>query len=142
MHGINAVITIPIKAPDLAITREEDVVDFMERIKFFSDNWVKPGHNKGTNTHNVSATVSIKDNDWGKVASWLWKNQDSFNGLSFLPYDNGTYVQAPFEDCTESEFKELSKYIKEIDLTDIIEEVDETVLQLELACAGGSCEVI
>ena len=142
VYGRNAVITIPIKAPDQAITREEDVVDFMERIKFFSENWVNPGHNKGTNTHNVSATISVKSDEWAKVASWLWKNQDSFNGLSFLPYDNGTYVQAPFEDCTESEYKELTKYIREVDLTQIIEEFDETTLQSELACSGGSCEVI
>ena len=142
VYGRNAVITIPIKAPDQAITREEDVIDFMERIKFFSENWVKSGHNKGTNTHNVSATVSIKSDEWSKVSSWLWKNQDSFNGLSFLPYDNGTYVQAPFEDCTEEEYKALTKYIKAVDLTEVIEEVDETDLQSELACSGGSCEVI
>jgi ribonucleoside-diphosphate reductase alpha chain len=142
VYGRNAVITIPIKSPNRAITRDEDVVDFMERIKFFSENWVNPGHSKGTNTHNVSATVSVKDDDWGRVASWLWKNQDSFNGLSFLPYDNGTYIQAPFEDCTEDDYNELTKYIKEVDLTDIIEEVDDTTLQSELACSGGSCEVI
>ncbi len=142
VYGRNAVITIPIKAPDLAITREEEVIDFLERIKFFSENWVKPGHNKGTNTHNVSATVSIKPEEWSKVSSWLWKNQDSFNGLSFLPYDNGTYVQAPFEDCGKDDYEELTKYIKEIDLTQIIEEHDETDLQSELACSGGSCEVV
>ena len=93
------------------------------------------------NTHNVSATVSIKPNEWDKVSDWLWDNHDSFNGLSFLPYDNGTYVQAPFEDITIEEFDKFSQYVKTIDLEDVLEIKDNTNLQGELACAGGVCEV-
>ena len=74
----------------------------MERIKYLYENWVLGGHKKGNNTHNVSATVSIREHEWNKVANWMWNNKEGFNGLSFLPYDNGTYVQAPFEDCTNT----------------------------------------
>ena len=106
-----------------------------------TNNWIKPGHNKGMNTHNVSATVSVKDGEWDFVGNWLWENQDSFNGLSFLPFDNGTYVQAPFEDCSQEDFDKLSVFVKDIDLTEIKEEQDGTNLQGELACSGASCEV-
>ena len=135
-------ITVPVKAPEEAIIRNEDVISFLERIKYFTEVWVKPGHNDGMNTHNVSATVSIKSDEWEKVSDWLWDNQESFNGLSFLPYDSGTYVQAPFEDITAEEFERFSQYVKSIDLEQVLEIQDNTNLQGELACAGASCEVI
>ena len=141
VFGPGAVITIPVRAPEGAITRKEDVTKFLERIKYFKDNWITPGHNRGMNSHNVSATVSVKTNEWSSVGSWVWDNQDSFNGLSFLPYDNGTYVQAPFEDCDESEYEKLSKYVKSISIENIVEIEDNTDLQGELACSGSSCEV-
>ena len=141
VFGPGAVITIPVRAPEGAITRKEDVTKFLERIKYFKDNWITPGHNRGMNSHNVSATVSVKANEWSSVGSWVWDNQDSFNGLSFLPYDNGTYVQAPFEDCDESEYEKLSKYVKSINIENIVEIEDNTDLQGELACSGSSCEV-
>ena len=71
----------------------------------------------------------------------MWNNQDAFNGLSFLPYDNGTYVQAPFEDIDQSKYEEFSKNIQRINLEDVTEIDDNTNLQGELACSGGSCEV-
>ena len=142
VFGTGAVITVPVKAPEEAIIRNEDVISFLERIKYFTEVWVKPGHNDGMNTHNVSATVSIKSDEWEKVSDWLWENQESFNGLSFLPYDSGTYVQAPFEDITAEEFERFSQYVKSIDLEQVLEIQDNTNLQGELACAGASCEVI
>jgi len=141
VFGNGAVITVPVRAPEEAIVRSEDVIAFLERVKYFTEVWVKPGHKGGMNTHNVSATVSIKSNEWDKVSDWLWDNHDSFNGLSFLPYDNGTYVQAPFEDITIEEFDKFSQYVKTIDLEDVLEINDNTDLQSELACAGGVCEV-
>ena len=141
VFGDGAVITIPVKAPDSAKIRTEDVTQFLERVKYFTNSWVKSGHNGGMNTHNVSATVSIKPEDWGKVSLWLWENQDSFNGLSFLPYDTGTYVQAPFEDIDEDEYVRFSKHIKRINLEEVLELEDNTNLQGELACAGGACEI-
>ena len=141
VFGNGAVITVPVRAPEEAIIRSEDVIAFLERVKYFTEVWVKPGHKGGMNTHNVSATVSIKPNEWDKVSDWLWNNHDSFNGLSFLPYDSGTYVQAPFEDITIEEFDKFSQYVKTIDLEDVLEIKDNTNLQSELACAGGVCEV-
>jgi len=72
----------------------------------------------------------------------LWKNRDSYTGLSFLPYDNGTYKQAPFEDISESTYYRLRKNLEEIDLTKVKEYEDKTDLKGEAACASGACEII
>ena len=141
IFGDGAVITIPVKAPQDAKTRTEDVEQFLNRVKYFTNSWVANGHQGGMNTHNVSATVSIKADEWGRVSTWLWDNQDSFNGLSFLPYDTGTYVQAPFEDITESDYQKFSSHIRNINLEDVFEDQDNTNLQGELACSGGACEI-
>ena len=141
VFGDGAVITIPVKAPDSAKIRTEDVTQFLERIKYFTNSWGKSGDKGGMNTHKVSATGSIKPNEWNSVSLWLWDNQDSFNGLSFLPYDTGTYVQAPFEDIDQEEFEQFSKHITSINLEEVKEIEDNTDLQGELACSGGSCEI-
>ncbi len=136
-----AIISIPQKAPQGAITRHESALDMLRRVKSVSDTWIKGGHQKGQNTHNVSATVTIKSDEWKAVGEWMWLNRKSYNGLSVLPFSDHTYVQAPFEDCTEEEYNSLSQLLKRIDLDLIIEEQDETNLSGELACSGGSCEV-
>ncbi len=92
-----AVISIPQKAPEGAILRTESPFDLLTRIKKIANEWVKPGHRKGSNTHNVSATVSLKPEEWYEAGNWMWDNRDHYNGLSVLPYDGGTYTQAPFE---------------------------------------------
>ena len=71
----------------------------------------------------------------------MWENRDSYNGLSVLPHNGGTYKQAPFQDITKEKYNEMLKYLKEIDLSKVIEEKDETNLTGELACAGGACEI-
>jgi ribonucleoside-diphosphate reductase alpha chain len=136
-----AVISIPQKAPDGAIMRTESPFDLLERIKKVHLEWVKPGHRSGSNTHNVSATVSIKPEEWEGVGEWCWKNRNHYNGLSFLPYDNGSYTQAPFEDCTKEVYDEMMKSLTEIDLTKVIELEDETDLKSEIACGSGGCEI-
>jgi hypothetical protein len=136
-----AIIEIPQKAPDSAILRTEPALDLLERVRFIYENWVKPGHVDGQNLHNVSATISIKDDEWDIVRDWMWENRDSFTGLSILPYDGGTYVQAPFEECTKEKYEEMMKHLTEVDLYKIIELTDDTNLSGELACAGGTCEV-
>jgi ribonucleoside-triphosphate reductase len=103
--------------------------------------WIKPGHRSGQNTHNVSATVSIKEDEWDLVGDWMWKNRKFYNGLSVLPYNGGTYTQAPFEDCTKEEFERLVATLKDVDLTRVIELQDNTDLSGEAACAGGSCTI-
>jgi len=136
-----AVISVPQKAPENAITRSENVFELLERIKNFSIRWVRSGHREGSNTHNVSATVSIKEDEWDDVGEWMWMNRHYYNGLSVLPYDGGTYTQAPFETCDKKTFEELSKALRGIDLTQVIETTDETDLSGELACVGGACEI-
>ena len=136
-----AVIEIPQSAPKGSILRTESAFDLMERVKKVATQWVAPGHTTGSNTHNVSATISLKKDDWDKAGQWMWKNRDCYNGLSVLPYDGGTYTQAPFEDITKKKFEQLVKLLQDVNLENVMEETDETDLSGELACAGGSCEI-
>ena len=136
-----AVISIPQKAPEGAILRTESPFQLLERIKKVHMEWVKPGHRGGNNSHNVSATVSIKEDEWDGVGEWMWDNRDHYNGLSVLPYNNGSYTQAPFTDCTKEEYEELLAHLKSIDLSRVVEMDDNTDLKSEAACAGGACEV-
>ncbi len=85
-----AVISIPQMAPEGSILRTESPFDLLERVKKISTEWVKPGHRKGSNTHNVSATISLKQDEWDKAGEWMWKNRECYNGLSVLPYDGGS----------------------------------------------------
>ena len=137
-----AVITIPQKSPEGSIIRHESVFQMLERVKKVSQEWIKPGHRNGQNTHNVSATVSIKEDEWDLVGEWMWNNRDFYNGLSVLPYNGGTYTQAPFEDCTKEDFERLVKTLSDVDLTKVIELQDNTDLRGEAACAGGACEIV
>jgi ribonucleoside-triphosphate reductase len=162
----SAVIGIPQEAPDGAVLREnESALEMLERVKDYNLNWVRKGHRRGPNTNNVSATVSVKrtyktdDNgniikdennkpvikfdEWLPVGEWMWNNRDTFNGLSVLPYDGGTYKDAPFMEVTEDEFYSKVEYIENhpIDLTKIVEEEDATDLAAELACFGSNCDV-
>ena len=140
----DAVIGMPQMAPDTAILRQnESSLEFLERVKRFNLEWVKEGHNRGPNTNNVSATCSVKEGEWDTVGKWMWDNKNVYNGMSVLPYDNGTYKDAPFQVCTKEEYEIKMEYIKNhpIDLTLIIEDEDNTDQAAELACAGGACEI-
>jgi ribonucleoside-diphosphate reductase alpha chain len=137
-----AVISIPQKAPEGSILRTESPFDLLQRIKKVATEWVRPGHMRGSNTHNVSATVSLKEHEWAAAGQWMWDNRDYYNGLSVLPYDGGTYTQAPFEDINKSTYKAMMKSLTDVDLTNIVEVEDETDLAGELACAGGACEIV
>jgi len=139
---IQAVISVPQKAPAGSILRTEDVMDMLERVKKFNTQWVKKGHRKGANTNNVSATVSIQENEWEKVGKWMWDNKETFNGLSVLPYFGGTYKQAPFEDITEEQFNEMVTHLHNIDLSKVVEFSDNTALMDQAACAGSACEIV
>jgi ribonucleoside-diphosphate reductase alpha chain len=136
-----AVIGVPQKAPEGAIMRTESPLQLLERVKWFNNNWIKPGHRTGMNTHNISATVSIREHEWDAVGNWMWENKESYNGLSVLNYDGGSYTQAPFEDITEEKYNQLMETLKDVDLSNIVEMDDNTDLSGELACAGGACEI-
>lgn len=137
-----AVITIPQKAPEEAILRTESALDLLERVKKISTEWIKPGHRNGYNTHNVSATISVKEDEWEDVAKWMWRERKHYNGLSVLPFSDHTYQQAPFEDCTKEDYEELMKTLTEVDLSKVTEVEDMTDLAGEVACAAGACEVV
>tara|TARA_R110001592_G_scaffold34699_4_gene119037 strand:- start:4466 stop:6322 length:1857 start_codon:yes stop_codon:yes gene_type:complete len=137
-----AVISIPQKAPEGAIMRTESPFQLLERVKKVAQEWIRPGHRTGSNTHNVSATISLRNHEWDAAGEWMWDNKNYYNGLAVLPFDGGTYTQAPFEDIDQETYERMMSSLSSIDLSDIIEEEDETDLKGELACAGGSCEVI
>ena len=136
-----AVISVPQKAPEGSILRTESAIDLLERVKLFYKGWIKPGHRTGQNTHNISATVSIKDDEWEAVGQWMWENKAYYNGLSVLPFSDHTYIQAPFEDCTKEKYEEMMKSLTNIDLDMVIEMDDNTDLKDQVACAGGACLV-
>ena len=138
---LEAVLSVPIKAPEKAILRNESALDLLNRGKYLFDHWIKPGHLDGQNTHNVSITVSVKDDEWDSVGKWMWENRGSYNGIAVLPYDGGSYVQAPFEDCTKEDYEQLLEKVRNIDLTKVSEDTDNTHHQENLACAGGSCTI-
>ena len=137
-----AVISVPQKAPDGAIYRTESAMSMLKRVAKVSKEWVRKGHRKGQNTHNVSATVSIRESEWEDVGEWMWENRDVYNGLSVLPYDGGNYQQAPFEDCSKETYEVMLQSLTKVDLNNVYETDDNTDLSGELACSGGSCEVV
>jgi ribonucleoside-diphosphate reductase alpha chain len=139
---IQAVISVPQRAPEGSILRTENVMDMLERVKKFNTQWVKKGHRKGANTNNVSATVSIQEHEWEAVGKWMWENKETFNGLSVLPYFGGSYTQAPFEDITKEKFDELVQHLHGIDLSKVVEFDDNTSQMDQAACAGGACEIV
>jgi ribonucleoside-triphosphate reductase len=166
---MSAVIATPQKASNMNMTRnDETAVQMLERVKLMNTQWVHKGHNRGVNMNNVSATVFIKDkkietppfmhynkdtrqdefdtlyiNEWVLVGEWMWENRDSYNGLSVLPYDGGTYKNAPFEECTIKTYCELMNYLELNPIRlDLINEDDDNTEQVDnIACAGGACEL-
>jgi len=156
----SAVIEIPIKAPAGSVIRTETAIDTLERVKKVSQDWIKPGHIYGDNTHNVSATISIDKNrmynnydltainrvsemdEWEVVGQWMWDNKEFYNGLSVLPFDGGSYSQAPFEDITEEQYNELVGQLTSIDLSLVTEDDDTTDLVGEVACGADGCVII
>jgi ribonucleoside-triphosphate reductase len=137
-----AVISIPQKSPEGSILRYESPFELLDRVKKVSQEWIKYGHRGGQNTHNVSATISLKEEDWELAGEWMWENRKHYNGLSVLPYNGGTYQQAPFEDCDEETYNTMMNSLTSVDLTKVIELQDNTNLSGEVACAGGACEII
>jgi ribonucleoside-diphosphate reductase alpha chain len=156
----SAVVEIPIKAPAGSVLRTETAIDTLERVKKVSQDWIKPGHIHGDNTHNVSATISIDKNrmynnydltainrvsemdEWEVVGQWMWDNKEFYNGLSVLPFDGGSYSQAPFEDITEEQYNELVGQLTSIDLSLVTEDDDITDLAGEVACGADGCVIV
>ena len=131
----------PQKAPEGAILRTESAISLLKRVRKFNQEWVHAGYREGANHHNVSCTISIRPDEWDMVGEWMWNNKKYYTGISVLPYDGGTYPQAPFEDCSESTYNKLLSRMMDIDLRDVVETEDNTSLTDQVACAGGACEL-
>lgn len=136
-----SVLSIPQKAPEGAIYRHESPIETLERVKKFNTEWVRQGHRDGVNHNNVSCTINVKDNEWEEVGEWMWENREYYTAIAVLPYDGGTYKQAPFQTIDEEKYNDLFERLRTLDLTKVIEDSDETDLAGELACTGGVCVV-
>ncbi len=137
-----AYVVIPLKAPEGAVTRAESPIDTLERVKRLHQEWILPGHVAGIDTHNVSCTVNVKDDQWAEVGEWLFTNRFHYNGVAVFPYFGcPAGARAPFEDCTKEEYERRVALLQPIDLSTIVEFDDHTNPQGESACAGGACEL-
>ena len=129
------VFSFPIKAPDGAIVRDDlTAIQNLELWMMYQDYWCE---------HKPSVTISVKEDEWMEVGAWVWKNFDNISGISFLPYDGGSYKQAPYEECTKEEYEKLlATTPKEINWDLLVEKDDNVKGVQELACSSGSCEVL
>lgn len=138
---LQAVIEVPQKAPEGAITREESALNLLDRVTQVYKEWVVSGHRSGHNKNNVSTTVTVKEGEWDAVGKWMWEHRGEYTALSILPYSDHSYIQAPFEEITEEKYDELVQHLHDVDLSGLLEFEDDTELQDALACAGGACEI-
>ena len=132
------VARFPVKSPSGSMTRnDESSFDQMERYLTIMKGWCK---DRG---HNQSATIYVKEDDWGKVGEWVWANFDDIVGLSFLPYDGGNYKLAPYEEISQDEYEDCIGDFPNIDFQRLseFEKFDQGQGSTELACTGGTCEL-
>jgi ribonucleoside-diphosphate reductase alpha chain len=131
------VFYFPQKAPEGALVRRDlSAIEHLEIWKRFQDQWCE---------HKPSITVNVRESEWVDVGAWVYKNFDSVSGVAFLPMDDHTYKQAPYQEITEDEYNEwMAKMPAEIDWTLLrnFETVDTTAGSQDLACSGGVCEVV
>ena len=129
------VFSFPHKSPkNVAIRDQGTAIGQLELWLTYQRHWCE---------HKPSITVYVREHEWMEVGAFVWKHFDEMSGVSFLPYDNGTYKQAPYQECTKKEYKAaLALMPEEIDWSTFKEEEDNTVASQELACAGGVCEVV
>jgi hypothetical protein len=140
--GSGVVVSIPQESPQGALVRSnETALTAFNRALLYNKHWVANGHVSGDNMHNVSVTISVKEEEWDELREAMWNNRNDYYGVSLLPYDGGTYIQAPFEECSRETYLEMEEKIKNIDLKQVREEEDKTNRIEQLACVGGVCEI-
>jgi len=131
------VFSFPIKSPEKCLTKEDlNAIDHLSLWQTYYENWCE---------HNPSVTISVKENEWIEVSSWVYKNFSQICGISFLPYSDHVYKQAPFQECTVEEYEELSKKMpKNVNWSSKLseyEKIDTTTSSQEFACVGNNCEI-
>jgi len=138
----NVVLSVPQAAPEGAVFKDtEDALGLLDRAAHVSRHWVRMGHQRGENTHNVSITANVKDGEWQPVGDWMWEHQDEYNGIAVLPHFGGSYPQLPFEETLREEYERLYGLLSAVDLTQVVEEEGSDGHTEDPACAGGACEV-
>jgi ribonucleoside-triphosphate reductase (thioredoxin) len=126
------VFSFPQRAPD-GLTREDITpIAHLELWLTYQRHWCE---------HKPSVTISVAEKDWPSVGAWTWDHFDEISGVSYLPYDGGTYRQAPYEECTEEEYNKLKASIPVVDWLQLKENTDNVEGAQMLACSAGSCEI-
>jgi ribonucleoside-diphosphate reductase alpha chain len=130
------VFSFPQKSPDHAIFRKDlTAIEQLELWLTYQRHWCE---------HKPSVTVSVKEEEWVEVGAWVYNHFDEMSGVSFLPFSDHVYKQAPYTDCTKEEYEALAaKMPKEVDWTKLAtyEKQDATTGSQELACVAGGCEI-
>lgn len=130
-----AVFSFPMKAPEGAICRKDkSAIEQLELWLIYQHHWCE---------HKPSVTISVKDSEWMEVGAWVYKHFDEMSGVSFLPFSDHTYQQAPYEDITEDLYQKLKVDIDKLNINwnELIEEDDNTEGAQQLACVSGVCEI-
>lgn len=139
------VMNLPIAQKDTITRTQESAIELLERCKFINQNWIMPTHRSGPNPHNVSVTVNYKPIDHDKIFNWMLRNKNNFSGVSLLPDNGGTYLQAPFTSVSEREYRRLLSILpRVIDFSSI--GIDSSSRRddrfIDWACAGDNCETL
>jgi ribonucleoside-triphosphate reductase (thioredoxin) len=131
------VFSFPQRSPNKAVTRNDmTAIEQLEMWLAYQRNWCE---------HKPSVTISVRDSEWLEVGAFVYKHFDEMSGVSFLPHSDHTYQQAPYQDCSEREYKELLKLMpKRIDWSKLseYEQEDNTVAMQTMACSGDVCEIV
>jgi ribonucleoside-diphosphate reductase alpha chain len=140
-HSI--VVAIPVEMQGAILRQDETAVQLMERAKHIHTHWIRPTHRQGPNTHNVSLTVSYKQDEQKEVTEWMLKNRNSYAGMALLPFSDHCYTQAPFESVSDDTFKQYQSKFEamNMDLAKINWTGHTDTRQGEQACGGGNCEI-
>ena len=131
-----AVFSFPMKVDRSAVFRTDlTAIQQLDLWKIYQEHWCE---------HKPSVTISVKEDEWMEVGAWVYKDFDQMSGVSFLPFSEHTYRQAPYQDCDREQYEKLLKIMpKDVDWSQLskYETIDTTVASQELACTSGSCEI-
>ena len=130
------VFSFPMKGPQYGVYRKDmTAIEQLELWKVYQDNWCE---------HKPSVTISVKEHEWLEVGAWVYEHFDQMSGVSFLPFSDHTYRQAPYQDCTKEQYEEAMQSMPKNVSWDTLseyEQQDMTTSSQELACVAGGCEI-